>query len=148
MTDKILIGEVCRQANCTPRTVRHYENEALINPVAKTAGGHKLYSKETISIIQTAQLLKRLGYSLSDIREIIVLTKSRNTKNQHLTIKLRKMLSETMIKVDLELELLSLSRKKISDLIEKTQKCDGCKSPDCGNCGKLGDLRTLGLFES
>jgi DNA-binding transcriptional MerR regulator len=147
MEDGILIGEVCRQADCTPRTVRHYEAEGLVVPVAMTQGGRKLYGKETASIIHTAQLLKRFGYSLKDIRQIITLTKSRDTRYRRLTKKLRKMLSETISSMDSELKLLISSRKKIANLLEKTESCEACVSPDCRDCGKLKSLRTLGLVE-
>ena len=90
MEGGILIGEVCRRADCTPRTVRHYESEGLVFPAAKTAGGRKLYGQESISVIRTAQLFKRLGWSLKEIRHIIDLTKSRNTRHRQLTKKLRK----------------------------------------------------------
>lgn len=143
----ILIGEVCRQADCTPRTVRHYEAEGLVAPLAMTPGGRKLYGKETASIIRTAHLLRRLDYSLKDIRQIIVLTKSCDTSHRLLTNKLRKMLSETISSMDSELELLTSSRKKIAALLEKTESCEACASPDCGDCGKLNCLRTLGLLE-
>ena len=112
-----------------------------------TRGGRKLYGKETASIIRTAQLLKRLGYLLKDIRQIITLTKSRDTRYRRLTKKLRKMLSETISSMDSELELLISSRKKIADLLEKTENCEACSCPDCRDCGQLKSLRTLGLFE-
>lgn len=147
MKQGVLIGEICRQADCTPRTVRHYEAEGLLAPVALTPGGRKLYIKETVSIIRTAQLLKRLGYSLRDVRQIISLTKSRDTRYRRLTKKLRKMLSEAVTKMDSELKLLSSSRETIADLLEKTDCCEACASQDCIDCGKLSSLRTLGLLE-
>ena len=148
MPSKILIGEVCRLANCTPRTVRHYEQENLFVPVEKTSGGHKLYDINAVSIIQTAQLLKRLGYSLKDVRQIIRLAKSKHTQNRTLSKKLRKLLLDATVKMDSELRLLSSSRKRITDLLEETRKCEACKSSDCGKCGKLEHLRTLGLIGS
>jgi len=148
MEDELLIGEVCRLAKCSPRTVRHYENERLVSYIAKTSGGHKLYAEETVSIIRTARLLNRLGYALKDIRKIIGLTESKDTKTRRLVKKLRNLLSDTVSKMDSELELLSNSRKKISDLLEETKKCDLCESVDCGKCAKLKSLRTLGLLET
>jgi len=147
MKSEMLIGEVCKQAQCSPRTVRHYEDQRLVSYVAKTPGGHKLYDIETVSIIRTAQLLKRLGYSLKDMRKIMTLTKSSDTRSRRLTQKLRKMLSDAVSRMDSELELLSGSRKKISDLLEETKKCDVCESSDCGACGKLKSLRTLGILD-
>ena len=145
--ENMLIGEVCRQANCTPRTVRHYETEKIINPIDITRGGRKLYSKDTVTLIRTVQLLKRLGYSLKDIRKIINLTKSSDTRHRRLTRRLRKMLLESLSIIDAELDLLAMSRRKIADLLEKTEKCQSCNAPDCKECGKLKDLRTLGLLE-
>lgn len=142
----MLIGEICRQADCTPRTVRHYETEMIITPVDITPGGRKLYSKDTVSIIHTVQLLKRLGYSLKDIRKIINLTHSRDTRQRRLTNRLRSILSDSLSSIDKELALLAASREKISDLVEKTKNCRSCSVADCKECSKLKDLRTLGLF--
>ena len=110
MEDGILIGEICREADCTPRTVRHYEAEGLIAFVALTPGGRKLYGKHTVSIIRTAQLFKRLGCSLKEIRRILAFTKSRDTKYRRLSKRLRKVLWETISSMDSELERLISSR--------------------------------------
>lgn len=147
MGKNMLIGKVCREANCTPRTVRHYETEKIIIPVDITQGGRKLYSKDAVSVIRTVQLLKRLSYSLKDIRKIINLTNSRDTRQRRLTKRLRDMLSESLSSIDSELDLLAASRKKIADLLEKTERCQSCTAADCNECGKLKDLRTLGLLE-
>ena len=144
--DGIFIGEVCRQADCTPRTVRHYEAEGLIAPMSLTSGGRRLYGNETISIIRSVQVLKRLGYSLKDIRKIIVLTKSKNTANRRLSKKLRNILTDALTNIDAEMMLLAASREKITDLLEKTEKCQSCESTDCRDCGKLKSLRNLALL--
>ena len=146
MEENLLIGEICRKADCTPRTVRHYEAEKIVTQIAITQSGRKLYGMETVSIIRTARLLKRLGYSLKEIRKIINLTKSRDTKNRRLTKRLRKMLTESLSGIDWELELLTASRRKIADLLVKTEKCQSCTAADCEECGELKGLRTLGLL--
>lgn len=146
MQQGLLIGEICRQAGCTPRTVRHYEAEGILVPVEKTPGGRKLYDAEAVSIIKTIQILKRLGYSLKDIRIILRLTKSGNTKNRHLTKKLRKIINKVVEDINFEMELLSASRKKVQVLIGDTEKCESCQSPDCAPCTGLERLRTLGML--
>jgi DNA-binding transcriptional MerR regulator len=148
MQQGLFIGEICKQAGCTPRTVRHYEAEGLLIPIGKTAGGRKRYDQKTVSIISTIQILKRLGYSLKDIRTILRLTESDNTKNRHLTKKLRQVINNVLRDIDSEMELLTLSRKKVWDLIGGTKKCGSCKSPDCGPCAELKRLRTLGMLNS
>ena len=147
MEEGMLIGEVCRQAGCTPRTVRHYESERLITPAAKTPGGRRLYGQESVSVIRTARLFKRLGCSLKEIRHIINLTKSPHTRHRHVAGKLRKKLREAVSRMDFEVELLSEAREKMADLLEQTGACDHCTSQDCKECATLGKLRTLGLME-
>ncbi len=146
MEDGMLIGEICRHTGCTPRTIRHYEAEGLLAPVSTTSGGRKLYGGESLSIIHAAQILKRIGYSIKDIRSILSLTKSENTKDRKLTRKLRKAISSSIFQIQSEIELLTSAQRKISALLEKTEKCEGCSAPDCAPCGRLKELRTLGLL--
>ena len=146
MPDRVLIGEICRRTGCTPRTIRHYEAEGLLAPVANTPGGRKIYGEEAVPIIHSVQVLKRTGYSIKDIRGILSLTKSENTRDKKLTRKLRKTLSSSLSQIQNEIELLSAARDKISDLLEKTKKCEDCGTQDCAPCGKLKELRTLGLL--
>lgn len=146
MEDGILIGEICKRTGCTPRTIRHYEAEGLLAPVANTPGGRKIYGEQTVSMINSVQVLKRIGYSIKEIRGILSLTKSENARDKKLTRKLRKTLSSFMPQIQNEIDLLSAARDKISDLLEKTENCEGCGVQDCASCGKLRDLRTIGLL--
>lgn len=146
MPDGKLIGEICKRTGCTPRTIRHYESEGLLAPVANTPGGRKIYGEEAVTIIHSVQVLKRIGYSIKEIRGILSLTKSENSRDKKLTRKLRKTLSFSLSQLQNEIELLSAARDKISDLLEKTKKCEGCGAQDCASCGKLKELRTLGLL--
>ena len=57
------------------------------------------------------------------------------------------MLSESLSGIDSELEILNASRRKIADLLVKTEKCQSCTEVDCKECGELKGLRTLGLLE-
>ncbi len=146
MPDGMLIGKVCRRIGCTPRTIRHYEAERLLAPQSVTSRGRKLYGEEAVLVIRTAQVLKRLGYSIKEIRSILSLAKSENTKEKRLTRKLRRMLSDCASRIASEVSLLASARAKISALLEKTQNCEGCDAPDCAPCGKLKELRSLGLL--
>jgi DNA-binding transcriptional MerR regulator len=146
MPDRVLIREICRRTGCTPRTIRYYEAEGLLAPVAITTGGRKIYGEEVSSIIHSVQVLKRSGYSIKDIRGILSLAKCENTRDKKLTRKLRKTLSFSLSQLKNEIELLSAARDKISGLLEKTKNCEGCGAQDCAPCGKLKELRTLGLL--
>jgi DNA-binding transcriptional MerR regulator len=146
MGDGILIGEICRRTGCTPRTIRHYEAEGLLSLFSTTPGGRKLYEEEAVLKVHTAQVFKRIGYSIKDIRSILSLTVSENTKDRKVTRKLRKTLSSSLSQIRNEIDLLTAAQGKIAGLLEKTKNCEGCSAPDCAPCGKLKALRTLGLL--
>jgi DNA-binding transcriptional MerR regulator len=146
MANEALIGEICRRTGCTPRTIRHYEKEGLLAPFSITPGGRKVYGEDTVSVVNTAQVLKRIGYTLKDIRSILFLTKSGNTRDRKLTRKLRKTLSSSLSQIQNEIKILTSAQGRIAGLLEKTEKCEGCNVPDCAPCGKLRELRTLGLL--
>ena len=113
MADGILIGKICRHTGCTPRTIRHYEAEGLLTPISITPGGRKLYAEEVVLVIQTAQVLKRIGYSIKDIRRILLLSKSENTKDRRLTRKLRRPLSDSLSRIESEIDLLTSAEKRL-----------------------------------
>ena len=142
----MFIGEVCRHAGCTPRTVRHYEAQGILTARRKTAGGRKIYDAECVAAICAARLLKRLGYALKDIRQIMRLRNSGDTAERCLSKGLRGLLETVLSRLNGELELLSASRRKIARLLEETAACEGCRTKDCEPCGKLARLRTLGLL--
>ena len=142
----MLIGEACREIGCTARTIRHYEDEGLLTPLAVTPGGRKLYGEDVVAIVRLAQILQRIGYSIKDIRSILALSQSPKTQDRQLTLKLRRRLSDSAGRIDGEIEILQSAKGKIASLLEKTHKCDGCHASDCAPCGKLKDLRTLGLL--
>jgi len=148
MAHGILMGEICRRTGCTPRTIRHYETEGLLAPSSFTSGGRRVYGEDIVSVVDTAQVLRRIGYSLKDIRSILLLTKSENTKDRRLTRKLRKTLSFSIFQIQSEIDLLTGARGRIAGLLEKTKGCEDCRAPDCAPCSKLKDLRTLGLLAS
>jgi DNA-binding transcriptional MerR regulator len=146
--ERLLIGEVCRRLDCTPRTVRYYEEKGLVVPASVIEGRHKLYGPDTLSNIRMAQLMKRLGYSLEKIQNLMNLTKSSKTKNRVLSDKLRGVLRDTVSSLDSEVELLAASRRKMAGLLEKTEKCEKCIQEECAGCGNLTILRTLWLPDS
>ena len=109
-------------------------------------GDERFMAKRLFRLSVPFKCLKRIGHSIKEIRGILSLTRSENTRDKKLTRKLRKTLSSSLSQIRDEIELLSAARDKITDLLEKTKNCEGCGAQDCASCGKLRDLRTMGLL--
>lgn len=67
----LTIGELADRCGTTPRALRYYEEQDLITPSQRSKGGYRLYAEETIKRINAIMALQDLGYSLSNITEML-----------------------------------------------------------------------------
>jgi DNA-binding transcriptional MerR regulator len=63
------IGELARECDVTLRALRFYEGKGLLLPARR--GGSRLYEAADVRRLRTILRLKRLGFSLIEIRELI-----------------------------------------------------------------------------
>lgn len=62
------ISELSKEFNVTPRTIRHYEDEGLIDPARR--GQTRLFTEEDRARLELALVGKRLGIHLGTLREM------------------------------------------------------------------------------
>ncbi len=65
-------GEFARMAHVTLRTVRYYDKQDILKPSLVTESGARFYTDEDFARLQQILLLKYLGFSLDDIREMTI----------------------------------------------------------------------------
>lgn len=65
-------GEFARMAHVTLRTIRYYDKHNILKPSFVTESGARFYSDKDFARLQQILLLKYLGFSLDDIREMTV----------------------------------------------------------------------------
>ena len=65
-------GEFAEKAHVTLRTIRWYDSKDLLKPSAYTEGGARLYTDADLAKLQQILLFKYLGFSLDDIREMVM----------------------------------------------------------------------------
>jgi len=76
------ISELAKEFEVTTRTIRHYEEQGLLNPVRE--GANRIFSNRDRVRLKLALRSKRLGFSLSDIRELFDLYDSTTHENGQL----------------------------------------------------------------
>ncbi|HEX7079759.1 MAG TPA: MerR family transcriptional regulator [Gammaproteobacteria bacterium] len=64
------IGEVAERTGLTERTLRFYEEHALISP-PRTESGRRVYGSAELTTLHHITVLKRAGFSLSDIKLLL-----------------------------------------------------------------------------
>ena len=66
----LAIGEVCEITGLSARTVRYYEELALLPGVRRRAGGRRVYGPDELERLRFIQRLKALGLSLAAIKDL------------------------------------------------------------------------------
>ena len=65
-------GEFAKKANISVRTVRYYDQQDILKPSLLTEDGVRFYTDSDFTRLQQILLLKYLGFSLDDIRNMTV----------------------------------------------------------------------------
>lgn len=65
-------GEFARMAHVTLRTIRYYDKHDILKPSYVNESGARFYTDEDFARLQQILLLKYLGFSLDDIREMTI----------------------------------------------------------------------------
>jgi len=63
------IGEMCKEFDVTPRTLRFYESKELISPLRE--GTRRLFNKRDRARLKLILRGKRFGFSLEQIRQLL-----------------------------------------------------------------------------
>ncbi|MDD6194973.1 MAG: methyltransferase domain-containing protein [Lachnospiraceae bacterium] len=65
-------GEFMKLTHVTKKTLRYYNEHDILKPAMVTEKGNRLYTDKELAQMQQILLLKYLGFSLSDIREMTI----------------------------------------------------------------------------
>ena len=65
-------GQFAKMASVSVRTIRFYDKQNILKPSLVTPTGARFYTEEDFARLQQIMLLKYLGFSLEDIRELTV----------------------------------------------------------------------------
>lgn len=137
------IGELARRTDKTVRALHHYEALELLEPAQRTKGGFRMYDDSNLERIAYIDRLQRLGFSLSEIRELVRDWSEGETPaaamNQ-LKQAYRARLKEVRGRIA---ELHALERELADSLafLEGCRTCGAVKEPTsaCGGCDRTDE---------
>ncbi|MBS0380934.1 MAG: heavy metal-responsive transcriptional regulator [Proteobacteria bacterium] len=76
-TQHFTIGGVARRAEVGIDTIRYYEREGLLPPPRRRASGYRDYGPDVVERLRFIRRAKELGFTLEEIRELLVLSTDR-----------------------------------------------------------------------
>ncbi|MDN4473960.1 MerR family transcriptional regulator [Demequina zhanjiangensis] len=74
--DGYTIDQASARMGVSKHTLRYYEREGLLEPVAKEANGHRRYTDEDLGWVRTLQLLRGTGMPIREMKEFVELSRA------------------------------------------------------------------------
>ena len=130
------IGEIARLSGLSLRTIRYYEEEGLIH-ASRTSGCQRWYTDEDLVYLKRIIELKGLGFSLAEIRKIILLKtedESGNKRRDELLSQYRTKLSADMRKLETLQQHIDELEWRIHQLEKAEDGFTACPGALCAAC--------------
>ncbi len=83
MARGVQIGRVAQQTGLSVDTIRYYEKERLLREPPRSEGGYRLYSEHDIEHLLFIRKAQDLGFSLAEIRELLIIQDDRTKACTH-----------------------------------------------------------------
>jgi MerR family copper efflux transcriptional regulator len=80
----LTIGQLAKRVGLRPSALRYYEQEGLLQPDGRSEAGYRLYQPESEQRLRFIQRAQRLGFSLADIRALLIDWQAGDLNNQAL----------------------------------------------------------------
>jgi DNA-binding transcriptional MerR regulator len=105
------IGEIARLMGVEAQTIRNYEQQGLLKPVARSEGGHSLYGQEEVARARFIKRAKLAGLTLAEVKGLLALV-AEGERGENLP-HLRGVLEEKLRQTERRMEELSAFRDSL-----------------------------------
>jgi MerR family mercuric resistance operon transcriptional regulator len=118
------IGTIAKTMGLTVDAIRFYERNGLLPHPPRTPGGFRQYDQHDLEILAFILRLRRLGFALNEVRELLDLLRGTVQPSAFVSRRLEEELSKVRLKVaDLRKLELELRRALRSDNPEGYKRC-------------------------
>lgn len=114
------IGELARMFEVTPRTIRFYEQEGLLAP--RREGQKRIYHEKDRVRLKLTLRGKRLGFSLAEIREVVMMYDAMPDGNARQLWRLLEILADKRANLERQLEDIRLMRMELDDVDHRARE--------------------------
>jgi Cu(I)-responsive transcriptional regulator len=117
------VAEAARSAGLTPKAVRFYESEGLVQP-PRAANGYRVYDEGDVNRLRFLSRARSLGFSLEECRRLLDLYDNKDRSSSEV-----KSLAENRVD-DIDRRIAEL-REIRKALMRLASNCNGDDRPDC-----------------
>lgn len=113
----IQIGRVSEQTGLGVDAIRFYEKQRLLDRPPRTEGGFRLFNTQDIQRIQFIRRAQQLGFSLPEIRELLVLRRESETCSH-----VRDLLQAKVTTIQNKIQELGILEKQLTKRLRQCQR--------------------------
>lgn len=118
MVKRAFIGHVSRRTGISVHTIRFYEAEGLLREAERTESGYRVFSPQTVEQLKFIRKAQELGFSLDEIRELLVLRDCSTSACSHV----KSLVEEKLASVRGKLRELEAMEKDLKGVLGECQR--------------------------
>jgi len=111
----MLIGELAKKADVSIDTIRYYEREGLIEPASVRESGYREFDKNAVETLHFVVRAKDLGFSLKEIRNLLMLKDNPDTTCGEI----RELAESKLADVTTKIKTLQAMKKDLGHLLSQ-----------------------------
>ena len=131
MQGKLKIGELAKRTGFSTKAIRYYELVGLLEKPARSESGYRLYAESDAERLDFIEKAKRLGFSLEEIRDILLLSEQQERPCVHVLA----LIDQKLERVDDVLRDLRTFRRELAKLRKESAEQIERLPPDAAVCG-------------
>jgi MerR family transcriptional regulator, copper efflux regulator len=125
---RLKIGEVAERTGVGIETLRFYERSGLLEPPVRTEAGYRMYNAEALDRLAFIRRAQVLGFSLDEIRQIIIEKRA----GQSPCAKVREVVRGRLKELDERMAEMRRYRKELAAALAVWDKVGEAKGHVCG----------------
>ena len=123
------IGAAAKRSNLPAKTIRYYEEIALVTP-ARLANGYRDYTGDDVHRLRFVQRARALGFTIEHCRELLALY----ADDSRASADVKAMVADRILEIDTKLGELAALKKTLEQL------SNACRGDDRPSCPIIDDL--------
>jgi Cu(I)-responsive transcriptional regulator len=135
-TKQLTIGDLAKATDTKVETIRYYERIGLLPAPARTYGNYRSYSPKHLGQLSFIRRARDLGFSLSQVRELLALSDQRRRSCEAVDVIAR----EHLAAVDRKLTDLAALRRELDSIISQ------CRHGTVAECRIIDALSPLPML--
>ena len=117
--EKLTISRLARLGGVNLETIRYYEREGLLPHPPRTRAGYRIFPPDTARRLRFIKRAQQLGFSLTEIRELLTLRLKPGTKRDQIRARAEAKISD----IEQKIQTLTAMKRALAQL---TTQCSGC----------------------